>query len=232
LEKGRRSAILSGMRSVDNRPSVQTPKQKRAQQTRDRLLRTAARVFADKGFDGARVSELARRAGASVERIYAYFGSKRGLYREVLIAVYSEVAADNGLLGLTESDIPFLTRKVIDRFFALHEQNPRFWRLLCWENLNGGRSLAAEDWVRIRHSYLSHLESLYREGQKQGVFRRDIDFTTYILLLFSTTYFYFSNRMTMSRLLELDLERDAVRHRIEEEVLAIMDHGLSPGCGT
>jgi AcrR family transcriptional regulator len=199
----------------------------RSRRTRERILRSATRIFADKGFAGARVSELARGARTNPERIYAYFGSKRGLYRAVLIEVYGEVARDEKLLAMSAADIPHLTRKVLDRFFEIHEQNPRFWRLLCWENLNGGRSLGGPDWEHIRHSYLEHLESLYRTGQRQGFFRGDIDFTTYILLLFSTTYFYFSNRMTMSRLLDLDLDRGDVRRRIEREFLRIMDQGLT-----
>jgi AcrR family transcriptional regulator len=47
--------------------------------TRDRLLRAAADVFARRGYDGARVTDIAERAGLSNGALYAYFGSKADL---------------------------------------------------------------------------------------------------------------------------------------------------------
>ena len=47
--------------------------------TRERLLRAAADVFARRGYDGARVSDIAETAGLSNGALYAYFGSKAEL---------------------------------------------------------------------------------------------------------------------------------------------------------
>jgi AcrR family transcriptional regulator len=47
--------------------------------TRERLLRAAADVFARRGYDGARVSDIAAGAGLSNGALYAYFGSKAEL---------------------------------------------------------------------------------------------------------------------------------------------------------
>jgi AcrR family transcriptional regulator len=47
--------------------------------TRERLLRAAADVFARRGYDGARVSDIAESAGLSNGALYAYFGSKAEL---------------------------------------------------------------------------------------------------------------------------------------------------------
>jgi len=52
--------------------------------TRERLLSAAERVFAQKGYDGAGTRELAEAAGADVAMIVYHFGSKLGLYREVM----------------------------------------------------------------------------------------------------------------------------------------------------
>src|SRR5690348_11267824 len=50
-----------------------------AAETRERLLRAAADVFARRGYDGARVSDIAESAGLSNGALYAYFGSKAEL---------------------------------------------------------------------------------------------------------------------------------------------------------
>ncbi|SEQ59280.1 transcriptional regulator, TetR family [Solimonas aquatica] len=55
-----------------------------AEDTRESLLAAAASVFAEQGFDGARVREIAQRAGANAAAISYHFGGKQELYREVL----------------------------------------------------------------------------------------------------------------------------------------------------
>src|SRR5512132_2561490 len=58
---------------------------------RDAILQAAQREFAAKGLGGARVDEIAQRAGANKQLIYYYFGSKDDLYRAALEAVYAEI---------------------------------------------------------------------------------------------------------------------------------------------
>ncbi|MER6580939.1 helix-turn-helix domain-containing protein [Nonomuraea sp. NPDC001023] len=50
-----------------------------AAETRERLLRAAADVFARRGYDGTRVADIAAAAGVSNGALYAHFGSKAGL---------------------------------------------------------------------------------------------------------------------------------------------------------
>jgi AcrR family transcriptional regulator len=50
-----------------------------AEQTRDRLLQAAAEVFAQRGYDGTRVADIAAAAGMSNGALYAHFGSKAEL---------------------------------------------------------------------------------------------------------------------------------------------------------
>jgi len=50
-----------------------------AAQTRERLLRAAADVFAERGYDGTRVADIAAAAGVSNGALYAHFASKADL---------------------------------------------------------------------------------------------------------------------------------------------------------
>ena len=56
----------------------------RDRETRERLLRTAARLFADRGFKKVTVRDICRTARANVAAVNYHFGDKLGLYREVL----------------------------------------------------------------------------------------------------------------------------------------------------
>ena len=204
------------------------PQQARSRHTRDRIFQVACTVFAAKGYDGARVETIARKAHVNKQRIYAYFGSKRDLYRRVLIDVYGQAASDGALLALGEADIPQMTDIVLDSFFEIHEKRPLFQRLLSWENLAGGNTLSAEDWSQIRNRYIRHIEHLFILGQERGVFRADVSFTAYLFLLFSTSFFYSSNRTTLSRLLGMELDRADIRHQMEAEILLVLDAGVRP----
>lgn len=57
-------------------------KREDGRQTRQRLLNAACDVFAEKGYQKAKVAEICRRAGANVASVNYYFGNKRSLYKE------------------------------------------------------------------------------------------------------------------------------------------------------
>ena len=53
-------------------------------QTRERLLKTAEKLFSEQGFKRITVRDIAKAARANVAAVNYHFGSKLGLYREVL----------------------------------------------------------------------------------------------------------------------------------------------------
>lgn len=69
-----------------------------AEQTRERLLKSAAKVFAEQGYAGARVSEIARDAGLTTGAIYAHYATKADLLCD---AIRSHGA--DPLAGLTDT---------------------------------------------------------------------------------------------------------------------------------
>src|SRR5438270_1850098 len=57
---------------------------RKSEETRERLLDAAAKVFRDKGYAGARLADIAERAGMHTPGVYYYFPSKEDLVEEVL----------------------------------------------------------------------------------------------------------------------------------------------------
>ncbi len=64
-------------------------------ETRDRLLKVAERLFADRGFKRVTVREICRAARANVAAVNYHFGDKLGLYREVLQSAIDAMRATN-----------------------------------------------------------------------------------------------------------------------------------------
>src|SRR5579859_2110108 len=65
-----------------------------AAETRERLLSAAADVFAERGYEGTRVADIAALAGVSNGALYAHFGSKAELIVGALRAHGRRVLAD------------------------------------------------------------------------------------------------------------------------------------------
>ena len=55
-------------------------KRKDGKETKQKLLDVACRIFAEKGFREAKITEICRRAGANVAAVNYYFGDKESLY--------------------------------------------------------------------------------------------------------------------------------------------------------
>jgi AcrR family transcriptional regulator len=66
-------------------------------ETRDRLLKAAERLFADRGFKRVTVRDICRAARANVAAVNYHFGDKLGLYREVLQSAIDAMRATNDL---------------------------------------------------------------------------------------------------------------------------------------
>ncbi len=64
-------------------------------ETRDRLLKVAERLFADRGFKRVTVRDICRAARANVAAVNYHFGDKLGLYREVLQSAIDAMRATN-----------------------------------------------------------------------------------------------------------------------------------------
>src|SRR5437016_5435911 len=67
-----------------------TTPERNPRRTRDRILAAALKEFAAKGFHGARVDLIARRARINKRMLYHYFGDKEGLFKAVLRRKISE----------------------------------------------------------------------------------------------------------------------------------------------
>src|SRR5262245_48815507 len=90
---------------------------------RERILESALRVFASKGFFGAKVSDVAEEAGIADGTIYLYFKSKDDLLISLFEAEMQKVIAqlDTAMRGAT--DAADKLRRFVTAYFDLVQQN-------------------------------------------------------------------------------------------------------------
>ncbi len=99
-----------------------------ATDTRSRILDAAKAEFAEKGLAGGRVDRIAAGAGANKERIYAYFGSKEGLFDATLAAVVGQLL---DAVPFDAQDLPGYAGRMFDFTLA----HPELIRLALWYSL-------------------------------------------------------------------------------------------------
>ena len=190
-------------------------------ETKLKLLQAAINEFSEKGFHGARVDAIADAAGVNKQRVYAYFQSKENLFAEVLKHCFELITQEEeSFRNLTDQDIPGMGETILRRYMDFHERYPYFWRLIAWENLDGGKhSYRLKD---VRRKTFAHLKHLYETGQEKGLFKSGVSFESFIFALSAHSFFYFANQHTMSETLDLDLFNPEIRERILAENLELM----------
>ncbi|WP_174507812.1 TetR family transcriptional regulator [Klebsiella oxytoca] len=99
--------------------------------TKRRILAAAVSEFARFGPDGTTVEKIAKSAGANKERVYNYFGDKRGLFTAVLRSELAKVAQAVPIDALAADDIG----EYAGRAYDYHREHPELSRLMRWEGL-------------------------------------------------------------------------------------------------
>jgi TetR/AcrR family transcriptional regulator len=131
---------------------MEAKRRRDAERSREAILLAAEAVFAERGYDGTGVGEIAASAGLSRAAPTYFFGSKRALYEAVLrratdareqtlrqafepLRAWAERGGDR-------DDLRDALLQAIDGYLAFLDANPNFARLIGWEAQSGARGLA------------------------------------------------------------------------------------------
>ena len=177
-----------------------------AVRTRARILQHATRAFAEKGYDGARVDNIARRAGVSVTLLYHYFRSKDGLFVAVMEEAYLLIRSSHRDIELSALPPREAISTMVNSLFDLFMQRPELVNLLNSENLHKARHIARSQTIRgLYRPLLERLNEVIARGYAEGVFRRRVEGSDFLLSLTGLAYFYFANRHTLGVVFDEDL---------------------------
>lgn len=142
---------------------------------REQILRRAAEAFAERGMAQTSLEEIAASVGITREALYYYFKNRieilleiifptsTSLLRGIKVVMDSKVSSRDKLKSAIELHLSAFTPSYIEMSIALREDhlhidNPKVKEL-----------------KRIWEEYSIYWERLIRQGQEEGVFRRDLD---------------------------------------------------------
>ena len=181
-------------------------RERAAQATRDGILHAAIKVFARDGYDGGRIEQISKAAKSYDRMIYYYFGSKEGLFVEVLEEIYRRFNEAEARLELDLPEPVAALKSVIHFVWSYYQAHPEFITLLNTENLHKGRHIARSMRATEYSSQaIGLIDSVLASGVRKGVFRRDLRARDVYLMIAGMCYFYLSNRHTLSAFLGEEL---------------------------
>lgn len=205
------------MKAVKPTPEGDPPVPRRRHQpaaAHHNILVAATAEFAAKGLEGARMDEIAARAGVNKRMLYHYVGNKEALWLAVLERTYEAMRDEERRLDV--GSLPPLEgmRRLIEFNGAYCRDHPELLALLNNENLHHARYLRGSQRVKNLHSLLvEQIADLLERGRAQGVFRSGVDPVELYITIAAIGYFYFSNVHTLSAIFDRDLGATAARQR-------------------
>lgn len=139
---------------------------------KDRIMDAALRIFAEKGFQNATITEISKAAGVSEATIYEYFGTKEDL----LFAIPEKITNDT--FEESSKVIPYIKgvegkiRAILLFYVQLYQSNPNYSALVLLQLMSNRRFRQTPAHAAIRTSAHTLLDCI-REGIADGTFKKD-----------------------------------------------------------
>jgi AcrR family transcriptional regulator len=152
---------------------------------RNELTRQAARLFAEKGYHGTSIGEIADALGVQKGSLYAHIASKQDLLYETMLegarafhagldAIPEELPATDKIRLALRSHLRVVADQLDVATVFVQE----------WRYLEGDRR---EEILKERRRYEERIRSLFRDGRELGELRTDLDDATAALLALSAS---------------------------------------------
>ena len=194
--------------------------------TREAIIVEARRCFAEHGYEGTSLNEIAEAVGIRRPSLLHHFPSKEAIYSEVFQISLTEWSArvedavGRGLEGWQKVDL------VITTGFRFFQENPEFIRIISREALDDGANLGIDLGSALR-PFLQRAMGWFESEIAAGRFRR-VDTEQLLITGYSIMFGYFSEAPFLQSLLGRDpLGPEALEARLQH-VRNIFHVALSP----
>jgi len=207
-----------------------TSQKTRKQATVHRILGAAAQMFAETGYEGARIDAIAELAGVNKAMIYYHIGDKKALYTQVLHQIFGDVAArmtNNINRARTPLDKIRAYIASIRQTLAKHPYLPP---IMMHELASGGHHLpeiVANDLASI----IGLISDVVAQGCRESDFNRIDPFVLHLMVIGGVSYFKTSDplRLRYAKLMgkNITIKVDPDGFDLLKEIEAIIVSALS-----
>ena len=128
-------------------PGSEHPEHNEESSLKEKIFQSAIALFAEYGLNGARMEQIAEKAGTTKRMVVYHFKNKENLYLLVLEHVYTEIRASEKRLARR-----ICPRRSagppVETTFDYHADHPDYIRIICMENMQRGRFMQQSNYLR------------------------------------------------------------------------------------
>jgi TetR/AcrR family fatty acid metabolism transcriptional regulator len=147
---------------------------KRLTDKANHILEAALKVFGEKGYYDATISDIAKAARVSEATLYEYFAGKE----DILFSIPAKLTREG--IELSDKIDPYIKgaenrlRALVYGYFYLYRDNPNYSRLVLLDLKHNRKFLETEAYQLVRRA-AGNLLAVIREGMASGEFQPDLD---------------------------------------------------------
>ncbi|MFQ3174005.1 MAG: AcrR family transcriptional regulator [Flavobacterium sp.] len=171
-----------------------------------KILQVAETLFAEKGFDGTSIRNIAKEAKINIAMVSYYFGSKERLLESLILFRTKDLKLKIENLSVENLEPIEKINKLIEIYINRINCNKGIYRILHFEFSNEKRDIDLQALNDLRTGNLKSLMTIIEEGQNKGVFRKDIIVPLIIPTILGTFFHFHMNKAYFKNLLQLSTD--------------------------
>ncbi|MCG9793647.1 TetR/AcrR family transcriptional regulator [Flavobacterium algicola] len=170
------------------------------------ILQVAETLFAENGFERTSIRTIAKEAKINIAMVSYYFGSKEKLLEALVFYRTKDLRFEIENLSIEELEPMEKINRLIPLYINRINCNKGIYRILHYEITGSKNDLKLQILDDIRLKNLTAITAIIEEGQRKGIFRKDIIIPLITPTILGTFFHFYMNKHYFQNLLDLKTE--------------------------